>query len=198
MAWRPAQTPRYRLQLRILSIPVLAFAMRATPAPAQFSWPDAEIRRATLSFDGKSTLGDFTGTTTTVRGHMGGAALLPGVRGWVEAPVNTLKTGNDRRDRDLVKTMDASIYPTIRFQLEGVKPQWERGDSASVLLEGDFFIHGMTRRERITATVVRGVEGVRLIASFPMNLHDYKVDRLTRFLVFKMNPDIVVHVDLTF
>jgi hypothetical protein len=31
-----------------------------------------------------------------------------------------------------------------------------------------------------------------------MNLHDYKIDRLTRFLVFKMDPDIVVHVDVLF
>ena len=198
MGWRPAQTPRHRLQLRILSIPVLALAMGAAPAPAQSSWPDADLRRGTLSFDGKSTLGDFIGTTATVRGHMSGAATLAGVRGWVEAPVNTLKTGNDRRDRDLVKTMDAAIYPTIRFQLEGVSPQWERGDSAGVVLEGDFFIHGVTRRERIPATVVRSADGVRVIAGLPMNLHDYKVDRLTRFLVFKMNPDIVVHVDLTF
>ena len=129
---------------------------------------------------------------------MNSAADLSQVRGWVEAPVSTLKTGNDRRDRDLVKTMDAAIYPTIRYQLESVKPQWERGDSAAVVLEGDFFIHGITRRERIAGTVVRNAEGIRLTATFPMNLHDYKVDRLTRFLVFKMNPDIVVHVDVTF
>ena len=28
--------------------------------------------------------------------------------------------------------------------------------------------------------------------------HDYKINRLTRFLVFKMDPAIVVHIDLTF
>ena len=31
-----------------------------------------------------------------------------------------------------------------------------------------------------------------------MDLHDYKIDKLTRFLVFKMNRDIVVHLDLLF
>jgi len=175
-------------------------ALVMTPAPASrlSPWPEADLRRGTLSFDGKSTLGDFTGVTPTVRGHMNAAATLTDVRGWVEAPVNTLKTGNDRRDRDLVKTMDAAIYPTIRFQLEGVRPEWERGDSAAVVLEGSFFIHGITRHERIPATIVRGTDGVRLTTTFPMNLHDYKIDRLTRFLVFKMNPDIVVHVDVTF
>ena len=129
---------------------------------------------------------------------MSGGESLATVRGWVEAPVSTLKTGNGRRDRDLVKTMDAAIYPTIRFQLEGVSAEWERGDSAAVSLEGDFVIHGVTRRERISALVVRSSDGVRVTASLPMNLHDYKIDRLTRFLVFKMNPHIVVHIDVTF
>ena len=172
--------------------------IHATPAPAQTQWPVAELRHGTLSFDGKSTLGDFTGITPTVRGQMRGGGSLPEVRGWVEAPVNTLKTGNNRRDRDLVKTMEAAIYPTIRFQLEGARVEWERGDSAGVVLEGDFFIHGVQRRERIPATVLRSGESVRVTASFPMNLHDYKIDKLTRFLVFKMQPDIVVHIDVMF
>jgi polyisoprenoid-binding protein YceI len=176
----------------------MGFLTTSAPASHLLPWPEADLRRGTLSFDGKSTLGDFTGVTITLRGHMSAAATLADVRGWVEAPVNTLKTGNDRRDRDLVKTMDAAIYPTIRFQLEGVKPEWERGDSAAVVLEGNFFIHGVARREHLPATVVRGADGVRLTASFPMNLHDYKIDRLTRFLLFKMKPDIVVHVDVTF
>ena len=166
--------------------------------PAGPAWPDADLRKGQLSFDGKSTLGDFTGVTSTVRGHMTGGGTIGEVRGWVEAPVNTLKTGNDRRDRDLVKTMDADVYPVIRFELSGVEPEWERGDSAAVILKGNFVIHGVTRAERVKATVVRCADSVRVSATLPMNLHDYKINRLTRFLVFKMDPAIVVHIDLTF
>lgn len=129
---------------------------------------------------------------------MSGGAALAEVRGWVDAPVNTLKTENDRRDRDLVKTMDANIFPVIRFELAGVAPDWERGDSAAVVLEGRFIIHGVTRTERVKAMVTRTGEGIHLVASLPMNLHDYKIDRLTRFLVFKMDPAILVHIDLLF
>ena len=166
--------------------------------PRADAWPDADLRRGTLSFDGKSSLGDFTGITSTVSGHMTGGPTLGAVRGWVEAPVNTLKTANDRRDRDLLKTMDAATYPNIRFEVTGVTPEWERGDSAAVVLQGNFIIHGVTREEHVKAMVVRGEDAVRVTATLPMNLHDYKIDRLTRFLVFKMNPAIVVHVDVTF
>lgn len=165
---------------------------------AQRPWPSAEVRHATLSFDGKSTLGDFTGTTSLVRGQMAGGAGLGEVRGYIEAPVKTLLTGNDRRDRDLVKTMEAEVYPNIRFELGGVTVEWERGDSAGVLLAGNFVIHGVTRPEKVKGIVARGTDGIHLVASLPMNLHDYKVDKLTRFLVLKMDPDIVVHVDLLF
>ena len=177
---------------------MLALVLHPAPAPAQRAWPDAELRRGALSFDGKSTLGDFTGITTGVSGHLRGADQLAEVRGWVEAPVSSLKTGNGTRDHDLIKTMEASRYPTIRFELEGVTPRWERGDSAAVTLEGDFIIHGVTRRERIEAMVARSADGVHVTASLPMNLHDYKISHLTRFLVFKMNPAIVVHIDVVF
>lgn len=168
------------------------------PLAAQRPWPSAGVRHATLSFDGKSTLGDFTGTTSDVRGQMAGAATLAEVRGWMEAPVKTLLTGNDRRDRDLVKTMEAEVYPNIRFELAGVTVEWERGDSSGVVLNGNFVIHGVTRAEKVRGTVVRVSDGIHLTASLPMNLHDYRIDKLTRFLVFKMNPDIVVHIDALF
>ena len=128
---------------------------------------------------------------------VGGASILE-VRGWVEAPVNTMATGSGLRDRDLRKTMEADIFPNIRFQLEDVTLQWERGDSAAVTLAGRFFIHGVTRVEPIPALVSRTPDGTRVTATFPMNLHDYQIDRLTRFLLFKMRPDIVVHVDVKF
>lgn len=185
--------------MRLGAITAILLMTTAGSGEAQRSWPDAEVTRGTLSFDGKSTLGDFTGTTTTLRGQMTGGTTLADVRGWVESPVSTLKTGNNRRDRDLLKTMDAEIFPTIRFELTGVTPEWERGDSAGVVLAGNFVIHGVTRAERIPATVVRSAEGIRVqAAGIPMDLHDYKIDKLTRFLVFKMNRNIVVHIDLFF
>lgn len=177
-----------------------ALAVAAPPSlhPQAVAWPAGPVVRGTLSFDGRSSLGDFTGSTTSVQGAMTGGATLAAVRGHVEAPVASLRTGNDRRDRDLLKTMDAAVYPHIRFELEGVTPEWERGDSASVWLEGRFVIHGVARAERVRALVTRVPGGLAVRADLPMNLHDYRVDRLRRFLVFRMEPDITVHVDLVF
>ena len=65
------------------------------------SVPSAAVTEGKLSFDGRATAGDFTGATRTVRGEMTGGNDLREVRGWVEAPVVTLLTGNGKRDTDL-------------------------------------------------------------------------------------------------
>ena len=52
--------------------------------------PDGTVREGTLSFDARASAGNFTGTTTRVTGEMMGGELAD-VRGWVEAPVRTLR-----------------------------------------------------------------------------------------------------------
>jgi polyisoprenoid-binding protein YceI len=103
---------------------------------AQRAIPSGAIRTGVLSFDGRATVGDFTGTTSTMTGEMIGAADLSAVRGWVEAPVRTLVTGNAKRDKDLNKSMEPEKYPSIRFDLTGVVPGAARGDTVDVTLQG--------------------------------------------------------------
>src|SRR5436309_3404778 len=117
---------RALLLLCLAATPVLAQAPERTVA-------DAVVRQGKLSFDGRATAGNFTGTTTTLTGKLQGG-LLSQVRGWVEAPVSTLATGNQRRDRDLNKSMESDKYPTIRFELTNVTGGNAGGDSLDVVL----------------------------------------------------------------
>ncbi|MEO8453188.1 MAG: YceI family protein [Gemmatimonadota bacterium] len=178
----------------------LALAVLAGPssASAQRVVSAGSVRSGTLSFDGRSTLGDFTGTTTTLKGEMTGGPLTD-VRGWVEAPVNTLKTSNDRRDRDLLKSMEAERFPTIRFDLDTVRSQWERNDSAGVALVGRFTIHGVTRPATVNALLHLSDGRVSVAGDVPLNLKDFEIGGLSKFLgILKMNPDIIVHLYLMF
>jgi polyisoprenoid-binding protein YceI len=144
-------------------------------------------------------VGDFTGTTRTLTGRMTGGADLTAVRGWVEAPVATLRTGDRRRDKDLNKSMETAKYPTMRFDLTGVVPRERRGDTATVLLRGRFTIHGITRDATVPATVVVRPGDIRVRGVTPLNLKDYKIGGLTRaFGMLKMFEEIVVRVDVTF
>jgi polyisoprenoid-binding protein YceI len=172
-----------------------------TPAAgsAQRVIPNGIVREGTLSFDGRATAGDFTGTTTTITGEMRGGNELSAVRGWVEAPVVALRTGNNRRDRDLNKSMESKEFPTIRFELAGVTASGASGDSVAVTLQGRFIIHGVTREATLPASVVFLPGGLRVRADTPLNLKDYSIGGLSKMLgMLKMYEEIVVHVDLVF
>jgi polyisoprenoid-binding protein YceI len=161
--------------------------------------PSATVREGRLSFAGRTTTGDFTGTTTTVRGEMTGGSDLAELRGWVEAPVNTLVTGNGKRDQALNQSLESDKYPTLRFELTGVTPKVEQGDTALVELQGKFHIHGVERAVALPALVVLGASAVRLRSATRINLRDYRIGGLTRaFGLLRMDEGIVVHIDLMF
>ena len=119
----------------------LCVSAPATPALAQQEYPAGTVREGKLSFDGHGTGGDFTGVTTTVTGEMTGGPLSA-VKGHVEGQVASLVTGNNRRDRDLRKSMETDKYPTMRFDLESVSGPT---DSADAVLHGRLTIHGVTK-----------------------------------------------------
>ncbi len=167
-------------------------------AQAARTVPGGTLAQGTLSFDGRASAGDFTGTTGTMTGEMTGGDGLEAVRGWVEAPVATLKTGNGRRDRDLNKSMESDKFPTMRFDLDGVAPGGA-GDSVPVTLKGRLTLHGVEREVELPGSVVFAGDEVRVRTDFPLNLKDYKIGGLTKLMgMLRMYEDIKVHVDLTF
>jgi polyisoprenoid-binding protein YceI len=172
----------------------------APPAAAQQqSARDGTVREGKLAFDAHASMGDFTGTTTTVSGELKGAGALAQVGGWVEAPVKTLKTDNDHRDRDLNKVMESGKYETLRFELDGVDADVGTSDSLPVTLKGRLILHGVTHEVALPSALSFLDDGVRVRTSFPLNVKDYEVKGLSRFLgVVKMDEHIVVHVDVTF
>jgi polyisoprenoid-binding protein YceI len=179
----------------------LALGLGVAPAGAQSPTPipAGSVREGVLSFDGRATAGDFTGTTSTVTGELRGAPTLADAAGWVEAPVKTLVTGNGRRDKDLNKSMQSDSFPVIRFELAGVDSIRADGDSTLASLRGQLIIHGVTRDAHLPSVLTFTPDGVRVRTTFPLNLKDYKIGGLSKMLgMLKMHPDIVVHVDVRF
>jgi polyisoprenoid-binding protein YceI len=184
--------------IQIAMVFTAALELWATTAAAQRAVASGRVSTGTLSFDGRATVGDFTGTTAAIRGEMTGGELSA-VRGWVEAPVKTLLTGNRKRDKDLNKSMESDKYPTMRFDLTGVVPGAERGDTVDVTLVGMFHIHGVQRADTIHATVMLGGDRVQVRGRTPLNLKDYRIGGLSKGLgMLRMQEEILVHLDLTF
>ena len=178
-----------------------ALGVLAMPVSAQLDGPiaDGRVAAGTLAFEGHASVGDFTGTTSQVSGEMSGGSGLEAVRGWVEAPVATLQTGNKKRDRDLNKSMESDEYPAIRFELERVTPNGGAADGTAATLGGRLLIHGRTREVSLPAVIRRVENGINVRSDFPLNLKDYEIGGLSKMLgMLKMNEEIDVHVDVTF
>jgi polyisoprenoid-binding protein YceI len=162
--------------------------------------PHAIVLSGSLSFDGHATVGDFTGTTNTVFGEFAGDVAT--AHGWVEAPVATLDTHNEHRDRDLRGSMESDKYPTLRFDLARttvVTSSDGPGATSSVVLHGQLAIHGVTRAVELPASTSRVGDTITVKSTFPLDLNDYRVGGLTKMLgLLRMDPTITVHVDLRF
>jgi polyisoprenoid-binding protein YceI len=174
-------------------MPRVAGASQGSPVAS------ATVTSGTLSFDGRASAGNFVGSTRSVTGELVGADSVGAVRGSVEAPVKSLKTGNDRRDRDLNKSMESDKFPNMRFELTAVSAVVRAPDSTTASLQGNMTLHGVTRAVTLPAVVYFGAQDVRVRSDFPLNLKDYKIGGLTKMLgVLKMEELIEVHVDLHF
>lgn len=161
--------------------------------------PSMPLITGEVAFDGRGTLGSFTGTTSTVRGALVGGADLEAVRGWVEADAATMVTGNGRRDKDMRSSLEVERFPVIRFDLAAVGAGAADADSIPVTLRGTFTIHGVRREQAVTGWVWRLGERVRFSGRTPMNLKDYEIGGLSKlFGTLKMNEEIVVRMDVTF
>jgi polyisoprenoid-binding protein YceI len=160
---------------------------------------DAPLTKGTLAFDGHATLGDFTGTTSTVKGAMTGAATLAGVRGWVEAPTKTLVTGNGKRDRDMYGSLEVEKFPIMRFDLDRVESGELHGDSTAVTLHGRFTIHGVSRESAVAGWLWDRDKVVRFRGSVPIDARDFGIGGLSKMLgVLKMNPKLLVRMEVEF
>ena len=168
-------------------------------ARAQHSVPRAVVRDGTLSFDGHATVGDFVGSTRSIAGEVSAADDLAHAHGWVEAPVRSLRTGNDHRDRDLNKSMESDRYPTVRFELQGATVEPSTSDTVAATLHGTLTAHGVSRGVDVPATLVYAGDAIHVTGAFPLDLRDFHVRGLSRMLgMLKMHEHILVHLDLAF
>ena len=177
----------------------LTFSSELRPQAAR-SPARAMLRSGTLSFVGHATTGSFVGTTTVAAGEVEGD--LSSARGWVEAPVASLKTRNDLRDRDMRAALEATKYPTMRFDLARVtllSPAAGGADTATVQLLGRLTIHGVTRQVELPASISFGGASIHVTALFPLDVEQYRIGGLTKmFGLLRMERMIDVRLDLRF
>src|SRR5690348_12702959 len=181
---------------------LLSFALvlsLAAPLAAQHPVPASTTVSGTLSYDGHGTFGGFVGTTDSLLGRLNAAADLSRVSGYVAARAATLRTGNGKRDRDQWSSLQVDSFPFIRYDVDSVTVGAATHDTTAVTLHGRFDIHGVKRAVDLPSHLVLTATSAHLVTETPLDLRDYAIGGLSKFFgALKMDPHIVVHIDVTF
>jgi polyisoprenoid-binding protein YceI len=90
--------------------------------------------------------------------------------------LETLDTGNGKRDKDMRLTLETKEYPFAEFygQIQNQDLVLDNTPT-EVTVKGDFTIHGVTRNIEVSGTLSRTNEGLKLNASWILNLKDYNI-----------------------
>jgi len=154
-----------------------------------------------VGFDAKSTLHDFSGVTSKVRGWL--TTRLTGddahARGHVEAEVAGLKTGVEGRDEEMLKRLEAKTHPKIVFELSRLEAKQSdaKARTYSGLAHGAFQIHG--KRKEVTVPVQIEVDrSRRLVAKgeVGLKLTDFGIDPPSVAGAINMENEIKVWLSL--
>lgn len=111
--------------------------------------------------------------------------------------VHTLKTGIGKRDRDMLETLEAEQYPFVEFFGKLISPfDTSSPGSQDVTVEGDFSVHGQTKRISIDGTLQKLDEGLKVTASWTINMDDYNIEP-PGILFYRVSKEIPISISAT-
>jgi polyisoprenoid-binding protein YceI len=154
----------------------------ATAAPLQIDMQQSRIAvqvKATVNFTGELQKYD-------VKIDCDNHAALPG-RADVSFDFKDLKTGKDGRDKDMLKWLEYTNFPTATFHLTG----W-RQDGANNVALGDFTLHGVTKSIEMPATVTHQGQSWDITGEAPIDYQDFKLPHIRKALMFSVDPKLKV------
>ncbi|MFK7738729.1 MAG: YceI family protein [Planctomycetota bacterium] len=159
-------------------------------------------RLCRVGFDGKSTLHDFTGVTSSVRGRFALAFdKADTIAGIIEAEAATLDTGVEGRDANMHEHLDVKQHGNIRFEMTSFRPAADGFDavekSARGTIDGRMTIRGKTNELSMPIEVQVDPQR-RLVVKGQtiLKLSDYGVPVPNQLGVVKMEDEVLVWIAL--
>lgn len=110
--------------------------------------------------------------------------------------LNTLDTGNGKRDKDMRKTLDTSKYPFAEFfGAFATQPDPQKAGPQDVEVRGRFTIHGVSKTISVPGKVTFGPQGMRVQAAWILRLDDYNIEPPS-LLIIKVDEEQEISLDI--
>jgi len=191
------RTRRVPLAALVLCASVAAitpgFAPAAESAPTTERWPVTLGGKSTLWIDGTSTLHPWSARTDSIvlvfQAASGTAKPVDaqGIEAQVRAqavhgvavdvPVHSLRSKDEKLDKNMWKAMRTDEFPNIHFDLSSYAPGPARGgdDTLAIQAKGTLTICGKTRPVDLAALAHAGDGGLWVVGSHELLMSDYGV-----------------------
>ncbi|TVR65699.1 MAG: YceI family protein [Gemmatimonadales bacterium] len=146
-----------------------------------------------VEFVSRAPLLEFKGVSNTLTGFVDLEA------GTVDffIDLETLDTDNRRRDRDMRRNyLETARYPFAEFMGE-IRSSFDPGSlgDTPVQVVGRFTMREISRDLEVTGSVTREGDGLRLRASWTLELSDFDIDR-PRVVFYELSDTQVVNIDI--
>lgn len=185
----------------LLACLVLAW-LGAAPARAEPAHWVTVAGQSLVSFDASFPPADFSGFGRDLTGEFEADAsdLTHGVSGRLTVQVAGISTGNEGRDKDMLKALGADRYPTMEFVIQSVEaPSFPPGvaehSDALLTIQGRLSIAGVERVKRFSGRVrlKGGRLWVRGESRFKMS--DFGIQP-PQYLLLRVKDEVGVGFDL--
>jgi polyisoprenoid-binding protein YceI len=110
--------------------------------------------------------------------------------------LETLDTGNGKRDKDMRKTLDTKEFPFAEFFGKLVSSFDPAGGMQTATVRGTFTIHGVSQEIEVTGTLEPVGGALTLAAEWEMRLEDYDIVP-PRLLFIKVDQVQLVNIRAT-
>ena len=172
-----------RLILALLALAIGSVALRSAPLriDQERSRLWAEVKATGHSFEAEVT--EFSADIEVAADGSIDAARVTFAPG-------AIKTGNDRRDREMREWLESETYPEIEFKLREVRREGER--SVGV---GELTLHGVTKELELPFVLEMKGEQATLSGSATLNTTDFGLEVIS-MLFFKVKPELSIEFTL--
>lgn len=144
-----------------------------------------------VEFTSSVPLHTFTGTSSQLKGLIDFDENL--VDFYID--LQTLDTGNGRRDRDMYSTLNVEDHPFAEFTGKLTSDFDQDSDSAQkVTVEGDFTVHGVTREISVDGELSLNGDVLKLSAGWVINITDYNIEP-PGILFYKVDEEMDIKIE---
>lgn len=145
-----------------------------------------------VKFISDAPVEDFEGTTKNIDGYLyhDEADLTKNSELYFEVDLRTVDTGIGLRNRHMRENyLHTDKYPNTNYKGRIVKAEKISDNNYKVTVEGNMFIHGVTKPLKLTGTLKSTGNGYQINTNFEVKLPDYKIE-VPKLMFMRINEVI--------